>query len=116
MCLALRNVKANEGLNAVHEELQLLRTSVRTRQVRQLWGLRRPLRDACVPQRRYLTGYVVVPSETGPVREAYGHLLAFAHDSGIALDASRVLHRLLRCRDVDGVPMRYDLAYIPAVD
>lgn len=70
----------------------------------------------CAPQRRYLTGYITFPSEAFPTCETYAHLFAYAGDSGIALDASQVLHRLLRCRDVDGVPMRSDVVYLPVAD
>ncbi len=69
----------------------------------------------CMPERRYLTGHTVVPSEERPTRQTYARLFAHASVNGIGLDGSQVLHRLLRCRTVEGVSMRYDLVYIPVI-
>ena len=70
----------------------------------------------CLPQRRYLTGYTVTPAEGRPARGAYAHLFSYAADNGVVLDASRVLHKLLRCRDLDGISMRYDMVYVPVAE
>ncbi|MEE8716670.1 MAG: MerR family transcriptional regulator [Coriobacteriales bacterium] len=81
--------------------------------------LRLPLSRAvhfCRRGHGYVRGFVRFPVETAPSRDAYAHILSYAEDRGLHLDASRVLHRLLRFRDVDGTAMRLDEAYVPLAE
>lgn len=68
---------------------------------------------ACTAGRKCLAAFVSFPMEQLPTRQTYAPAFDYARNRGLTLDATRVLHRLLRCHDEDGVAMRVDRVYFP---
>lgn len=70
----------------------------------------------CKIGKPYVRAFTSFRADEMPTHENYAHACEFARKNGLRLDASHVLHRLIRYHEETGSPMRDDEIFIPIVE